>query len=218
MLSGYQNRREAGEILAEDLQELENSNGIVLALPRGGVPVGAEIAARLKLPLEVILSRKLGAPGNPEAAIGAVAEGGSVYLDPFYHYYKLSQDYLEQATANQEAEIARRIELFRQGRTLDKLGLAGRVVIVVDDGIATGDTLKAALTAIQGQQPARIIIAAPVAPPDEVGNLQGRGYEVVCPLQPKDMVAVGYWYKDFRPVSDEEVLEILRHQTPMYRA
>jgi putative phosphoribosyl transferase len=89
---------------------------------------------------------------------------------------------------------------------------------VVDDGIATGDTLKAALTAIQGQQPARIIIAAPVAPPDEVGNLQGRGYEVVCPLQPKDMVAVGYWYKDFRPVSDEEVLEILRHQTPMYRA
>lgn len=218
MLREYQDRREAGAWLAEGLKALKLTDALILALPRGGVPVGAEIARQLELPLDVIISRKVGLPNNPEAAVGAVAEGGAIFIDQFYQYYKLPAGYIEQEAARQNEEIARRVELFRQGRTLDQSGIAGRTVIVVDDGIATGDTLKAALIAIKKRNPARIIVAVPVAPPEEVRWLQSQGYKVLCPLQPENMVAVGYWYKDFRPITDEEVLEILNNQTPMYRA
>ena len=205
----YFDRREAGAILAENLKEFYHSNAIILGLPRGGVPVAAEIALKLDLFLDVIIAHKLGAPGNPEAAIGAVAEGGAVFLDPYLPGFNLPAGYLEKEIAFQQERIQNNLQLFRQGRRLSEFGLVGRTVIVVDDGIATGATLQAALKAIVEQKPVKVVVAAPVAPPEMTLFLQNQGFLVVCPLQPEFLRAVGLWYKDFSPVDNDRVINIL---------
>lgn len=178
---------------------------MVLAVPRGGVVVGREVAERLGVLLDVIVPRKLRAPYNPELAIGAVAEGGEAVLDEMAH--GVGAAYLEQETKAQRAEIARRIKAYRGGRPLPSL--AGRTVIVLDDGIATGATLIAALRAVRAMAPAHLVAAVPVAPPESVARMAGEADEVVCLIAPEMFHAVGQFYEDFTQVEDAEVVALL---------
>lgn len=208
----YRDRAEAGEALADALRTAEEeavaAGALVLGVPRGGVVVAAAVAHRLSLPLDVALARKLGAPRNPELAVGAVAEGGAVWLNrPLLARLRLGEEWVEDAVVREEAEIARRAERYRQGRPA--AAVAGRPVIVVDDGVATGATLASVLQALQARQPSRLVCAVPVAPPDSVQMLAGHCDAVVCPLQPSWFEAVGAWYDDFTQTSDAEVVELL---------
>ncbi len=208
----YRDRAEAGEALADALRTAEEeavaAGALVLGVPRGGVVVAAAVAHRLSLPLDVALARKLGAPRNPELAVGAVAEGGAVWLNrPLLARLRLGEEWVEDAVVREEAEIARRAERYRQGRPA--AAVAGRPVIVVDDGVATGATLASVLQALQARRPSRLVCAVPVAPPDSVQMLAGHCDAVVCPLQPSWFEAVGAWYDDFTQTSDAEVVELL---------
>ena len=208
----YRDRAEAGEALADALRTAEEeavaAGALVLGVPRGGVVVAAAVAHRLSLPLDVALARKLGAPRNPELAVGAVAEGGAVWLNrPLLARLRLGDEWVEDAVVREEAEIARRAERYRQGRPA--AAVAGRPVIVVDDGVATGATLASVLQALQARRPSRLVCAVPVAPPDSVQMLAGHCDAVVCPLQPSWFEAVGAWYDDFTQTSDAEVVELL---------
>ncbi len=201
----FTDRRDAGRHLAAALDHLRDQDPLVLAVPRGGVVVGREVADRLGAPLEVIVPRKLRAPYNPELAIGAVAEGGAAVLDEMAH--GVSAAYLEQETEAQRAEIARRVEAYRGGRPLPSL--AGRTVIVLDDGIATGATLIAALRAVRALAPAHLVAAVPVAPPESVARMAKEADEVVCLSAPEFFQAVGQFYEDFTQVDDAEVVALL---------
>ncbi len=205
----FRDRREAGLLLAARLQRYRGKpHTVVLGLPRGGVPPAAEIARRLELPLDVIISRKLGAPENREFAIGAVAEGGKVYLNPEgVVSTEASQDYVAAVTARQREEIARRQRLFRDGEPLSLP--RGSTVILVDDGIATGATVIAAIYALRDQGVGRIVLAVPVAPPDTVARLRKLVDELVVLSTPGLFWAVGAFYEDFAQVSDEGVRELL---------
>ncbi|MDQ7841163.1 MAG: phosphoribosyltransferase [bacterium] len=201
----FTNRRDAGRHLAAALDHLRGQDPVVLAVPRGGVVVGWEVAARLGALLDVIVPRKLRAPYNPELAIGAVAEGGAAVLDEMAH--GVSAAYLEQETEAQLAEIARRVKAYRGGRPLPSL--EGRTVIVLDDGIATGATLIAALRAVRAMAPAHLVAAVPVAPPESVARMAREADEVVCLSAPEFFQAVGQFYEDFTQVEDAEVVAIL---------
>lgn len=201
----FTNRREAGRHLAAALDHLRDQNPVVLAVPRGGVVVGREVADRLGATLDVIVPRKLRAPYNPELAIGAVAEGGAAVLDEMAH--GLSAGYLEQETEAQRAEITRRVEVYRGGRPLPSL--TGRTVIVLDDGIATGATLIAALRAARAMEPTHLVAAVPVAPPESVARMAREADEVVCLSAPEFFQAVGQFYEDFTQVEDAEVVALL---------
>ncbi len=201
----FTDRRDAGRHLAAALDHLRDQDPVVLAVPRGGVVVGREVAERLGAPLEVIVPRKLRAPYNPELAIGAVAEGGAAVLDEMSH--GVSAAYLEQETEAQRAEIARRVKAYRGGRPLPSL--AGRTVIVLDDGIATGATLIAALRAVRAMDPAHLVAAVPVAPPESVARMAREADEVVCLSAPEFFQAVGQFYEDFAQVDDAEVVALL---------
>ncbi len=208
----YRNREAAGDALADAVlvaaPEIVAEGALVLGIPRGGVVVAATVAHRLGLPLDVALARKLGAPSNPELAVGAVAEGGAVWLNhPLLARLRLDDDWVEEAVARAQAEIARRASRYRQGRKAAPI--AGRPVVVVDDGVATGATLASVLQAMQTRQPSRLVCAVPVAPPDSVEMLAGHCDAVVCPLQPVRFDAVGAWYDDFTQTSDGEVVELL---------
>ena len=203
----YSDRRQAGRRLAEELGDLAGTRPVVLGLARGGVPVAAEVATALGAELDVLVVRKLGAPGNPEFAFGALAEGGGPYLNqPTVHSLAISDAELAAAIAHAEEQIAARVERFRSGRPLE---LADRVVLVVDDGLATGATARAALRAVRAQHPARLVLAVPVGAPETVEALAAEADEIICPLQPFDMWAVGAWYEHFGQVSDEEVVACL---------
>lgn len=207
----FTDRAEAGRLLAARLQRLRGPRTVVVALPRGGVPVGREIAAALGAPLEILAVRKLGAPHNPEYGIGAVAEDGSSVIDAeAVKVLGIRNGELREIVEREEAETRRRVEAYREGRSAPSF--EGRTVIVVDDGVATGVTDTAALRAVRRQGPHRLVLAVPVCPPDSLRRLQGEADEVLCLQAPPDFLGVGQWYRDFSQVSDREVIDALHRR------
>ncbi|MEO1060114.1 MAG: phosphoribosyltransferase family protein [Actinomycetota bacterium] len=205
----FSDRCAAGRELASRLEHLRAAQPVVLALPRGGVPVAVEIADALEAPLDVILVRKLGVPTQPEWAMGAIGEGGVVVLnEDVVAAAAVSGADLASVRTREVDELRRRTERYRHGTA--PIPVHGRTVIVVDDGIATGATAEAAAEVIAVQRPARIVMAAPVAPPRVVARLQQRVDEVVVLHTPEPFEAVGIWYDDFRPITDAEVEEMIR--------
>jgi putative phosphoribosyl transferase len=205
----FQNRKEAGRQLAERLQERDFDNPLVLAVPRGGVAVGAALAHDLHADLDVLLARKLRAPYNAEVAVGAVAENGPLYInESAAEAAGLTPEYLTRELLTQRDEIQRRATLFRGIRP--QAPITGRSVIVVDDGIATGSTLIAGLQATRAQRPLELIVAVPVAPPDRLPSVKEWCDEIVCLVAAHDFMAVGQFYRDFHQLNDEEVAALLR--------
>ncbi len=206
----FDNRHEAGRLLAERLTHLRKEKPIVLALPRGGVPVGFEIARALDAPLDVILVRKIGVPAQPELALGAVVDGTraqTVINHEVMDTLGISEAYLREQAEKQLAEIDRRRTLYLGDRPY--LDITGRTVIVVDDGIATGATVLAALKAVGRAKPKRTVLAVPVAPPDTVKELSEQVDEVVCLMTPAWFGAISRFYIDFHQISDDEVVDYL---------
>ena len=204
----FADRRTAGRALAQALLHHAGTNALVLGLPRGGVPVADEIARTLGGSLDVWVVRKLGVPFQPELGMGAISEGPAVVLDRnLVHLLGLGAPQLLAVARREMEEIRRRVERFRAGRPLP--ALRGRTVILVDDGIATGGTMRAAIRAIRRRGPARLVVATPVASPEIVASLRGEADEIVCLYEPDELQAIGLWYEDFRQVPDEEVVRIL---------
>jgi putative phosphoribosyl transferase len=182
---------------------------LVLGIPRGGVPVAAAVADRIGGELSVVMAHKVGAPGNPEFAIGAIAGDGEPIINhDIVRRMGITQSYLDAEVAKQRDEIRRREAAYRSGE--DAPVMAGRTVIVVDDGVATGSTLFAVLRSVRASGPLRLCCAIPVGPPDTVRRLRGEADEVICPLQPQSFMAVGSWYDDFSQVSDAAVIAALK--------
>jgi putative phosphoribosyl transferase len=205
----FNDRQEAGQRLAERLTFLEGKDVIVLAVPRGGVVVAAEVAKALGAPLDVYITRKIGAPYNEELAIGAVAPDGSTVLDQgLISSLGVSSQYIEKETARQKAEIERRLKKYRGDAPPPRL--AGRHVVLVDDGVATGATTLAALRALRQQKPQKLILAVPVGPPDSIQMLSAAADQVVCLATPEPFWAVGRFFIDWSQTSDEEVIALLR--------
>jgi len=204
----FADRHEAGRQLAVQLLPLAEQSPVVVALPRGGVPVASEIAAALAAPLDILAVRKLGAPHNPEYGIGAIAEDGTRVFDPeALAVLGIEGGVLDSIVARETAEVRRRVAAYRGDRA--PLGLEDRTVIVVDDGVATGVTDTAALRAIRRQGPRRLILAVPVCAADTVPRMEEEADEVVCLQAPPLLRGIGNWYEDFSQVSDREVLAAL---------
>jgi len=205
----FKNREEAGrQLVAELSQYRDDPLGLILALPRGGVAIGYQLSLALHLQLDIFISRKIGAPGNPEYAIGAVAETGYCHLNQeAASSFGLSRHELDQLIHVQEKEIARRKELYRQGRPLPQL--TGRTVLLVDDGIATGSTFIAAALAIRGLRPRRLVGAMPVGPPSTIREISGYVDELVTLMTPDPFYAVGNFFMDFTQVEDRGVVDYL---------
>lgn len=208
----FRNREEAGRQLVDAMKNRKLHDPLVLAIPRGGVPVGAVLAQGLDAELDIVLSRKLPAPGQPELAIGAISEDGQVYLnDDARGLVVKLDDYLVSECRHQMAEIARRKKLFRQVRPPARI--AGRSVIVTDDGIATGSTMIAALQTVKSQAPEEIIVAIPVASPDRLKEVSKLCDHTVCLLAPEDFMSVGQFYWEFTQVEDQEAIRLLRENS-----
>jgi putative phosphoribosyl transferase len=204
----FRDRDEAGEALAAAVARVVAEPATVLAIPRGGVTVAGPVARSLGAPLDVVIPRKLGAPGNPELAIGAVAPGVRVLHERAVRQLGVSMDYIRREAALQETEIARREAAYREGRP--PAPVAGRTVVVVDDGVATGATAVAALRWARAAGASRVVFAAPVGPPAVRASLEAEADDVVLLQEPFGFLAVGEWYRDFDQVTDEEVLDVLR--------
>jgi putative phosphoribosyl transferase len=209
MFETFRDRTEAGKKLSDALRHLAGDPSLlVLALPRGGVPVAAPVAGALNCPLEVLLVRKIGAPGRPEFAIGAIASGGIRFLDQAtIAELDVSEDWLASQTRKEQAELERQLKAFRGDHPFPTL--SGRTVVLVDDGLATGSTMIAAVRAVRQQQPKRLIVAVPVAPADLNPALRDAVDELVILHQPADFRAVGRFYRNFNQTSDEEVKRLL---------
>jgi predicted phosphoribosyltransferase len=205
----FRNRTDAGRQLAEKLAAYTHRPDVlVLALPRGGVPVGGEVARALGAPLDIFLVRKLGVPGYEELAMGAVATGSvRVLNDEIVRGLGISEHEIDAAVARELQELARRERLYRGDRPPPDV--AGRTVILVDDGLATGATMRAAIRASRQQQPARIVVAVPTASADTSETLKTEADDVVCAMTPEPFFAVGHWYEDFTQTTDDEVRELL---------
>ena len=203
------NRREAGRLLAFKLTHYANrSDVVVLALPRGGVPVAFEIARALNLPLDICLVRKLGVPDRPELAMGAIARGGVTIINQeLVDCLQISASEIEQVAHREEQELQRRDRAYRGDRPLPKI--RDQTIILVDDGIATGSTVQAAITALRQQKPAQIVVAIPVAPPTVCEELQSVVDKVVCLRKPLQFHSLSLWYEDFCQTSDQEVRALL---------
>jgi putative phosphoribosyl transferase len=207
-MNRFRDRIDAGRALAAELESYLPDHPVVLALPRGGVPVGYEVARTLHAPLDVWIVRKVGVPWHPELGVGAVAEGGYVYLNQaILDHVGLSRDDLAEVVRAKQREVEERVRLFRGGRSAPVL--RNRTVIVVDDGIATGGTVRAAIRAIRAQNPKSIILAVPVASPDAIEALEPDVERIVCLVAPSDLYAIGVWYWDFTQVADDEVVRLL---------
>jgi len=206
----FANRVEAGRLLAEQLHAYAGRpDALVLALPRGGLPVAFEIATRLHLPLDIFLVRKLGAPGQPELAMGAIATGGARVLnEDVIRYLSVPSEVIEAVANAEQIELARREQAYRGERPTPELH--GKQVILVDDGLATGSSMRAAIGAVRTQSPARIIVAVPVAARETCEDLRREVEELVCLRTPEPFSAVGLWYDDFSQTSDEEVRDLLQ--------
>jgi predicted phosphoribosyltransferase len=205
----FRNRTDAGRRLAEKLAAYANRPDVlVLGLPRGGVPVGFEVARALGAPLDVFPVRKLGVPGYEELAMGAVATGGvRVLNDEIVGGLGISEHEIDAAVARELEELARREQLFRGDRLPPDI--EGRTVILVDDGLATGATMRAAIQALRQQHPAYIVVAVPTASPDTCEALKAEADDVICAMTPEPFFAVGHWYEDFTQTTDEEVRDFL---------
>lgn len=207
----FQDRMDAGKKLADKVFSKygllrESMEAVVLVLPRGGVPVGYEIAQKLKIPLDLIVTHKLGAPGNEELAIGAVSEDGSVFLDPEFSY-QITDQYVKKEIKHQLAEIQKRVEKYRNGRPLPDL--KGKIIFLVDDGIATGNTMQAAIRTAKKAGAGKIIVATPVLPSDTSEKLKTQCDDVIFLAAPKPFWAIGRFYLQFEQLDDETVKNYL---------
>ncbi|MGE5712319.1 MAG: phosphoribosyltransferase [Betaproteobacteria bacterium] len=211
----FADRVEAGRMLGARLAALQLVNPVVLALPRGGVPVALEVARALDAPLDLLLVRKIGVPWQPELAVAAVMDGTEPVVVVERHIQAeagVKQEYIEQRAKEELAEIERRRRTYLAERA--PVAVAGRTAIVVDDGIATGTTMRAALKGLRRRNPARLVLAVPVAPPDTIEELRQEVDDVVCLAQPSFFGAIGYFYRDFHQLSDDEVIALMR-QAPL---
>lgn len=205
----FKNRREAGKELAQRLDSYRDESPLILALPRGGVETGYEVAQKLNAELDVIVVRKLGAPSNPEFGFGAIGAGGTrVVNQGTVNRLGLSEEDIERVTEKERKELNRRLEKYRGNQALPEI--EDRTVIVVDDGMATGGTALAAVQTTRAQNPARLVLAVPVAPPDTADKLRDEVDELVCLKTPSAFMAVGQWYSQFGQTTDEQVIELLQ--------
>jgi putative phosphoribosyl transferase len=211
----FHDRTDAGRALAADLAGYGGRNDVVvLALPRGGVPVAYEVARALGAPLDVFLVRKLGLPGHEELAMGAIASGGIRLInEQVVQAYQVTRSEIEKVAAVEQAELERRELLYRDGRPLPRL--VDRTVILVDDGLATGATMRVAVLAVRAESPARIVVAVPVASADTCDEFRGLVDDVVCAETPEPFYAVGVWYENFEQTTDREVHDLLQSTTPL---
>jgi len=212
------NRVEAGQLLADALQPYAGRTDVlVLALPRGGVPVAFEVAERLEAPLDLMLVRKLGVPGQEELALGAMASGGIKILNTeLVQNVNISETVIDRIVSKEKKELERREQAYRGNRPPPEI--RDRCVILIDDGLATGATMRVAVSAVRQQQPTQIIVGIPVAPPDTVEKLRREADEVFCLATPEPFFAIGTWYTDFSQISDEEVRDLLsRAWQPAYK-
>ncbi|WED44457.1 phosphoribosyltransferase [Legionella cardiaca] len=207
------NRHEAGRILADQLKSYANNpDVIVLALPRGGAPVGYEIAKALSAPLDVFIVRKLGVPGHEELAMGAIASGSTViFNEEIIDALHVSKEAIDSVIHSEEQELARRENMYRHNQPYPSL--KNKIVILVDDGVATGATMRAAIKSLRKQNPARLVMAIPVAAYSTYQEMAKLVDEIICPLQPLHFYAVGLWYEDFAQTSDNEVSALLANKT-----
>ena len=206
----FESREEAGTLLADKLKKY-GKDCVVLAIPRGGVVVGAQIAHALSCPLEVIITRKLSAPDNPELAIGATSSKGGLVLDQeLIKRLKVTKGYIRSELSRQQKEARRREKVYLKGETIH---ITDKTVILVDDGIATGATIEVAIQAVKEAKPARVILAVPVAPPATVERLKNSVDELVVLSTPEHFWAIGEFYSSFPQISDEEVVSILREES-----
>jgi predicted phosphoribosyltransferase len=212
-MTRFRDRFEAGRVLAGRLLKYANRPDVlVLALPRGGVPVAFEVARALHAPLDVFLVRKLGVPGHEELAMGAIASGGvRVLNDEVVRALHIPDEEIDAVAAEEERELERRAQAYRDGRPAPDV--RGRIVILIDDGLATGSTMRAAVAALRQQGPARIVVAVPVGAAETCAELQEEADEAVCARAPEPFYAVGLWYEDFAQTTDEEVHELLQRAT-----
>jgi predicted phosphoribosyltransferase len=210
MTETFRDRAEAGRLLAGKLDEFRGRpDVIVLALPRGGVPVAFEVARAIGAPLDVLMVRKLGVPGHEELAMGALASGDRRVLNrEVIQALKIDDETIEAAVRKEQRELQRRERAYRDDRPFPDL--AGRVVILVDDGLATGSTMRAAVAAVREQGPERVVVAVPTAAPSTCEEFRDLADDCVCVMTPEPFRAVGLWYEDFSQTSDEEVRELLR--------
>ena len=210
----FLDRREAGRFLARALARYSNQPDVlVLALPRGGVPVGFEVARALHVPLDVFLVRKLGIPGHEELAMGAIASGGVCVLnDEAVRTFRIPRHVIKRVAAEEKKELERRERSYRGNRPTPLV--RGRTVILVDDGLATGSTMRAAVAAIRQKGPARLVVAVPVGSPETCEEFQDEADEAICALTPEPFYAVGEWYRDFSQTTDDEVRDLLEQATP----
>ena len=212
-LQPFANRREAGVELAQRLERYKGSaDVVVLALPRGGVPVAYEVARAIHAPLDIFLVRKLGLPGHEELAMGAIASGGVRVLNSnVLEWYTVPAEVIDAVAQREQAELERRERAYRNDRP--PVSVAGRIVVLVDDGLATGSTMKAAVEAVRARGPARIVVAVPVGAADTCRDFAYVADEIVCARAPTDFRAVGLWYRDFSQTTDDEVHQLL-HGSP----
>jgi putative phosphoribosyl transferase len=213
IMDKYFDRYEAGKVLAEYLNNYTNKpNTIVLALPRGGVPVAYEVAKALSIPLDIFIVRKLGTPNHEELAMGAIATGGIlVFNDDIIQELDIPKKQIDEVIRRESQELNRRNKKYRGNRTFPDI--EGKTIILVDDGIATGATIKAAIKALRLQHPASIIVAVPVAAISTCEEIASTVDKIICPLAPKHFNAVGAWYENFSQTEDEEVHELLAKTT-----
>lgn len=206
----FKDRRSAGKLLAERIKELKPADPVVLAMPRGGVPVGLEVAKALGAPLDLVLVRKIGVPYQPELAAGAVVDGDQpeiVVNDDVMQLAGLTSEYIDERAKEELVEIERRRQVYLSDRP--RVPLNGRTLIIVDDGIATGASIRAAIAALKRRNPLKLILAVPVAPADTIEKLRAEVDDVVCLQMPEPFYAIGMHYDDFHQVPDDEVVRLM---------